>query len=346
MIRYIFASLFKNSVVVEQRKKRPLWLAIIFLILGLAIYSIPQLVSNSKAKGSEIMTRSDNYELDKGLILLAQDKFDAYIDDKGVLELRTEHKKTKELFDTYTNKTPISYVVNNYKETEKSDPVTATLLNLYYYDADPFENKDTQKAFTDWINANIYKLSEDNKPTVSPKTFMILTKSCFTISVYSPVNTEKETNAKRTFTGLYNNLKNTNLNQLLVEEDGKINRTKTYDNIADFFNKSYETTKTRNLWLNFGLTTGLNFVMVMIATVVIFLFLKGKNSIYKGVSYFDSIKIAFTFVFSPAVITTIISLIIPMYQFLFIIAYIFRVMWLVSKSKVMPQQAPVYQARS
>ncbi len=341
MIRYIFASLFKNSVVVEQRKKRPLWLAIIFLILGLAIYSIPQLVSNSKAKGSEIMTRSDNYELDKGLILFAQDKFDAYIDDKGVLSTKDER-----LLKTYTDKTPIAYVVNNYKETEKSDPVTATLLNLYYYDADPFESKDTQKAFTDWINANIYKLSEDNKPTVAPNTFMIITKSCFTISVYSPVNTEKETNAKRTYTGLYNNLKNTNLNQLVVEENGKINRAKTYDNIADFFNKSYETTKIRNLWMNFGLTTGLNFVMVMIATVVIFLFLKGKNSIYKGVSYFDSVKIAFTFVFSPAVITTIISLLIPMYQFLFIIAYIFRVMWLVSKSKAMPQQTPVYQARS
>lgn len=341
MIRYIFASLFKNSVVVEQRKRRPLWLAIIFLILGLAIYSIPQLVSNSKAKGSEIMTRSDNYELDKGLLLFAQDKFDAYIDEKGVLSTKDER-----LLNTYTNKTPIAYEVKDYKETDKSEPVTATLLNLYYYDADPFENKDTQKVFTDWINANIFKLSEDNKPTVSPKTFMIITKSCFTISVYSPVNTEKETNAKRTFTGLFNNLKKTNLNELFVGEGEKINREKTYDNLADFLNKSYETTKTRNLWLNFGLTTGLNFVMVMIATVVIFLFLKGKNSIYKGVSYFDSVKIAFTFVFSPAVITTIISLIIPMYQFLFIIAYIFRVMWLVSKSKAMPQQTPVYQARS
>lgn len=341
MIRYIFASLFKNSVVVEQRKKRPLWLAIIFLILGLAIYSIPQLVSNSKAKGSEIMTRSDNYELDRGLLLFAQYKFDAYIDDKGVLSTSDER-----LLKTYTDKAPIAYVVEDYKETEKSEPVKATLLNLYYYDADPLENKDTQKAFTDWINTNIYKLSEDNKPTVAPNTFMIITKSCFTISVYSPVNTEKETNAKRTFTGLFNNLKKTNFNQLLVEENEKINRTKTYDNITDFFDKSYETTKVRNLWLNFGLTTGLNFVMVMIATVVIFLFLKGKNSIYKGVSYFDSVKIAFTLVFSPAVIATIVSLLIPFYQFLFIMAYIFRAMWLVSKSRALPQQTPVYQARS
>ncbi len=342
MLRYIFKSLYKNDVIVEERKKRPIWLALIFLFLGLGIYTIPQIVSSLNAQGAQIMTKSQNYELDKGLVLFAQDKFDAVIDEKGKLDV-----KDQRLLDTYTNKKPISYYVDNYMENENSKPVTATFLNVYYYEKDPLENKEAHNEFSTWINDNILVKNDKGELLTAPKSYMVLTKSYFTISVYSPISDDVNSKSVGTFTGLYDKLKRTNLKDLCATDDqGVFSQKLTYDNLVSFLNKSYESTKIKSMWLNLALTLGMNLVMVIIGSLVIFLFLRGKTSRYKGVSYYDSIKIASTMVFSPTIIATIISLFFPLYNFAFIAAYICRVMWLVTKSKNIESAAPVYKART
>lgn len=342
MFRYIFKSLFKNDIIVEERKKRPLWLALIFLILGLGIYIIPQTVSSAKARGSQIMTKSQNYELDRGLILLAQDKFEAVIDDKGVLSTTDQR-----LIDSYNNKVPAaSYTQTLEEKDDKDNPIVATILNVYYYDGDPIASKKTEEEFNKWINDNIFKV-EDGKITVAPKSFIVITNSCFVINVYSPKNTNTNVKASATFSGLYNNSKNFNLKDLYAESsEGNIDREKTYSNIVNFLDKSYETQKIRTLWLQFGLTMGMNVAIVLIATITLFLMLRTKNSRFKDVSFYDSIKIACTMAFTPAIIGTLLTLVMPVYNFAFVIAYIFRVMFLISKKNMPVNQTPIYQARS
>ena len=66
-IKFIFSSLFSNDTIINESKKKPWWLAIIMIIVSCVVALIPSITSVLNYNGSDIITRTDNYNLDYSL---------------------------------------------------------------------------------------------------------------------------------------------------------------------------------------------------------------------------------------------------------------------------------------
>ena len=69
-LKFAFKSLYSNQVILDERKKSPWWLAIIFFILAMVCTSIPTLVTGLKTNGSSLITIGNN-TLESGLQLFS-----------------------------------------------------------------------------------------------------------------------------------------------------------------------------------------------------------------------------------------------------------------------------------
>lgn len=337
MLTYLFKSLYKNSVIVEQRK-RPWWIALILGILSITIILIPTIIKSVNVRGSSILTSTKNYELDKGLVLFANDEPDCSIDGEGMLVCVDERLlATKE-------GNPIKYKVDDYQGTDGTKK-TAVFLEVFYYDQDPLKDKDSQQALTDFIDKNIFAKDEEGKITKAPHSYLILTKSCFFITLYNPTNTETDAKYGGSLSGLYDRVKNSNLKDLKGDDF-----TATLDNWKVFLDKSYETTKNKSALFNVLLTAGMNVLIILIGGVICYIGLRGKHTQYGDITFLEGMKISFTMSFSPAIIGMILTFFMGgiFGTMGLILPFGMRLMWLISKSRSNPSEGskPVYQARS
>lgn len=69
-LKFAFKSLYSNQVILDERKKSPWWLAIIFFILAMVCTSIPTLVTGLRTNGSSLITIGNN-TLESGLQLFS-----------------------------------------------------------------------------------------------------------------------------------------------------------------------------------------------------------------------------------------------------------------------------------
>ena len=99
-VKFIFSSLFKNDTVINESKKRPWWLAIIIVMISCIVALIPSITTVLNYNGSDIITRTDNHNLDYSLKTFTYeylrkdsanpDKLEMYIDQNGVLQANSE----------------------------------------------------------------------------------------------------------------------------------------------------------------------------------------------------------------------------------------------------------------
>lgn len=349
MISYLFKSLYKNQIVVEERKKHGWWVSLIFALLALFITIIPPLVSGLSVRGSSLITASTNYEIDRGLYLFSQDEYVIEIGDDD--KIKTVDQRLQDTYSS-TSATPIVYS-GEYQNTA-GETVNAVLLQVFYYDGDPLASKEERETFNTWADTNILKKDSDGKITVAPHSYMIISKSFFSITLYRPTNTDTAAAATNAYTGLYNNIDpvfQNNMKNLLGADYNE-----TIDNWKIFLNDAYESTKMRSLTMNLLMSGGMNLILIGIATLALFLFLRSKrlHEIIGDFSFLDAFKVAGTFAFSPAIISILLGLLLgnsSMFGTLsFILPYGMRVMWLVSKNSGAGggknEQKPVYQART
>lgn len=350
MISYLFKSLYKNQIVVEQRKKHGWWVALIFALLALFVTIIPPLISGLSVKGSSLITASTNYEIDRGLYLFSQDGYDIEIGDDH--QVKSVDQRLKDTY-TATSATPIVYS-GDYQNTA-GETVKAVLLQVFYYDGDPLASKEERETFNTWADTNVLKKDSDGKVTVAPHSYLIITKSFFSITLYKPTNTDTAATAANAYTGLFNKIDpafENNLKNLLGTDYNS-----TIENWKIFLTDAYDSTKMRSLTMNLLMTGGMNLLLIGIATLALFLFLRSKRMrevIGGDFSFLDAFKVAGTFALSPAIISVILGLLLgnsSMFGTLsFILPYGMRVMWLVSKNSGAGggknEQKPVYQART
>lgn len=350
LIGYLFKSLYNNSIVIEQRKKRNIGIAIVFMLLSLILVVIPTLVTGFNTNGSKIITNSNNYEVDRIMTIFADEKYDVTINDDSSITVNDSR-----LLNTFTSKeadaNPIVFTQKYKVKDDEGNDVEKDLVlfKLFYYDGDPLATNEAEKDYTAWLNTKVLYKNDEGTPLVAPRTYLVITKSYFSLNVYNPLNSDTNMNVSTvaTFSGLYDRMNPTftNFNQLQGE-----NSTETFNNICTFFDKAYESSKVRAVWLSTGLNIALSFIFIAIGVLCLFIFLRGKNSIYTNVSFVDAIKIGFTYAFSPAIIALALGFFMSSsFGASFMIPYAFRVIWAVSKSRnnmTAETNKPVYQARS
>lgn len=337
MLIYLLKSFYKNDVIVEQRKKRSWWLALIFGILSVAIILIPTMISAFRVKGSSILTSSKNYELDKGLVLFTNDNPQCNIDGEGYLVCTDERLQTLG--------TPIVYQDENYVGSDGTKK-TAVFLEVYYYSEDPLADKEAQNKLTEFINTYIFEKDSDGKITKAPHSYMILTKSCFFITLYPPTNDNVDTKYGGSLSGLFDRVKNSSLADLKGADTAE-----TLANWEVFLDKSYETTKNKSALFNILLTTGMNLLVILMGGVIVYIGLHSKRSRYPDITFLEGIKVGATMALAPAIIGMILTFFLGgiFGTMGLILPYGMRVMWLISKSRAGDDRSgnkPVYQART
>ena len=192
-IKFIFSSLFSNDTIINESKKKPWWLAIIMIIVSCVVALIPSITSVLNYNGSDIITRTDNYNLDYSLKTFTYEylrkdgstapKLEMSIND-GILTASSEETIEIKYEDEIT--LLVSYVKDADKLTQRIDtlktsyPVAAaegqksalynmlllTQENIYLY----VYAKDASCTYTQTNNMRTVQTS-DNPVTVVTGTF-------------------------------------------------------------------------------------------------------------------------------------------------------------------------------
>ena len=165
LIGYLFKSLYNNSIVIEQRKKRNIGIAIVFMLLSLILVVIPTLVTGFNTNGSKIITNSNNYEVDRIMTIFADEKYDVTINDDSSITVNDSR-----LLNTFTSKeadaNPIVFTQKYKVKDDEGNDVEKDLVlfKLFYYDGDPLATNEAEKDYTAWLNSKVlYKNDEGDE---------------------------------------------------------------------------------------------------------------------------------------------------------------------------------------
>lgn len=325
-VKFIFSSLFKNDTVINESKKRPWWLAIIIVMISCIVALIPSITTVLNYNGSDIITRTDNHNLDYSLKTFTYeylrkdsanpDKLEMYIDQNGVLQANSE--KVYEIKFGEDISLLVSYVKDADKLTQRID----TLKTSY-----PVATSEGQKSA-------IYNM-------------LLLTQSNLYLYVYAKDAscTYTQTNNMRTVetsddpiaivTGSFEKISDslTNFNNYY---DSTLPSSEAYDKAYEkwinFFDESYKTVKESAALTSAGVYLLLDLGIIIIMSLTVFFLSRTKSSVRKF-GFFESLKMILFASLSPALLSLILGFLIPSMQTMsFVLFFGLRITWLGMKA--------------
>ena len=317
-------------------------------------------------------------ELDnKGVVLEVKVDHEYY--DKDVYYMANTTNNFKEVFTnkvTITideNNTEVDIHYYSAKNLEGKEQFRA-----YYVDSElTYDDLLTPKvdeslysysALAKYLNSISYDETKDDGGKTLPVNFMVFGIKNFYGSIYQPLSAFKEGEAKimgnapiSSVTGIYSKkLLGMNISEFTKYIFNSGNETTPKTSIAGLgasastrqiyldgvtnnwkylFNEGYQPIKSNNLWINFGVTILTNASIILLMGLVIFIITRGKHSINRDWTFWQSLKIASWAAFTPGLLALIIGFIMPSFAGMgFIMFYGTRIMWMSMK-----QLRPTYE---
>lgn len=345
-LKFSIKALYSNQTLLDERKGKPWWLALIFFILSLVIIAIPGVVSGYSTNGSSLLKASNN-QIEVGLSLFAQQQPGCHIDGDEPVLVCDSSVTASDFNDPQpmkVNDKSLSFTAEYVNSENKTEIIT--YLNVYYFpNFDPLRNSEDNSKLSDLVSTKILvKDEKEGTYKVPPVSMMILTKSSIQIYAFQTIGATVSSTQTALLEGTFQKLKGTDLSKMYNNGDN-------FEIWCDFLDKAYDPIKVTKTWLSVGVTTAISAVVILIVGVILFLMTRSKMNPYRDLSFLDAIKMAAFMGLSPAAISLIISFLIPQFgsiSFLLIIGL--RAMFLAMKSSSVGgprnDSKPVYQARS
>ena len=361
-LKFALKSLYSNQVILDERKKSPWWLAIIFFILAMVCTSIPTLVTGLRTNGSSLITIGNN-TLESGLQLFSlenpamniNENCELVYDNTKVIPSSTDSDYATQMKVVNDGTEKLMNFTSTYVNTEDSSKTQViTLLNVYYFpELDPVNNSNDYKTFTDIIDTKILKkdAKDTSKYELVPVTSIIFTKTSFRVIIFKAIDATVETKYSSIMEGQFTLLKGTNLATVSdINNSNNAESIKTF--WCEFLDKGYQPLKVSQTWLSTSILTGISAVATLFVGLLIFIVTRGKNNLYNDMSFAQSLKACAFLALSPAVITLILGFIMPSFASMaYILTFGMRTIFFVMRtsggvSGSNNQEKPVYQARS
>ena len=343
VLRDGFGVLVNNAAAIRGAKNGPLWLTIVFFVLSLFLPVLPIFISQVNVNGSTFLNKY-TYGLEKTVTAMAIElkdarkvEFDLGVDH--ILSIK-ENGNTVSLgaygaekpFATYENKATGQYDFMLYV----SDVMTAN------------EKKNVNTA----ISAKTYKLTTKEatteKESIYTPSYMIVFPDSFYMVIYASNSTKVVTSS---FTGDFKTMAATDkgLTELLTvkDKDGNavaqnlLNEDYTNGVLKNFkkvLDKSYESSKTVNVWGTSGIYLAIFFGLSVVMGFIMWILTRGKNNPNNYFTPWLTQKIEARLALSPAIITLIAGFFLTNQAPLFFILTLgLRVMW-ISMKELRPVQ--------
>lgn len=316
-IKYIFKSLFNNSLIIEGRKRKGLEALIVF-ILAMIIALIPSTVSIASVKGSAFMNSNIN-GVDTALV-----EFSKEMNTKGIKFTVAQEEKQRVLNVSQDDMTKWDYA-DGYFKTEGYDGEKLKERLRVYLMADKTTDDITEKVKA--LQAQTYdaekEVSNENVPMVS---YMIIGKDITYISIYTKSATEwKSPTATRYF-----NYNSVDTGEIISNYTGE----HALENWKTFFDKGYQSIKVNTLFAQIGLLAGINALVSLFMALMIFIFTRGKKNPFRDYKFTEALKIVGIASLAPSLLACLFGFILPQ-QFstmAFMILLGIRIMWMTSKN--------------
>ena len=361
-LKFAFKSLYNNQVILDERKKSPWWLAIIFFILAMVCTAIPTLVTGLNTNGSSLITNGNN-SLENGLISFSKENPAMSINENGELvydeskvipsstegDYATQLKLVKDGEEKLMNFTA-PYV--SAEDITKTNVIT--LLNVYFFpELDPVNKTDDYKTFTDLIDNKIYKkdVNDSSKFELVPVTSIIFAKTSFRVIVYNPYNATVESKYSSIMEGQLKLLKGTDFSTVSdTSLENNADNIKTF--WCNFLDKGYQPLKVSQTWLSTSIFAGVSAVATLFVGLLIFIITRGKSNLYRDMTFGQSLKACAFLSLTPAIITLVLGFLMPSFASMaYLLTFGMRTIFFVMKtsggmSGTGTQEKPVYQARA
>lgn len=313
-IKYIFKSLFNNAVILEGRKRKWYESFIVFL-LAMIVALVPTVVSISSIKGSEILESNTN-SVETALV-----EFSRTINEEGIKLVVKENGEVKNLTINDTNKWDKEYYSYTHYDGDKSVERLRVYLLL---DSD---SEEIAKKITD-LQAQVYNPESENEQEKTPiSSFFVLGKESGYLCVYAKnAKAWNSPSSARYIT--YDNFENGQ------EVISSFVGDHALDNWKTFINKGYSHTKVVSLFRQLGIFAGINVLVSLFMSLMIFIVTRGKRNPYRDYKFSEALKIVGIASLSPALISLLLGFILPQQYatMIFMVLLGIRIMWLSSRN--------------
>lgn len=352
------SAIISNAAVVELGQKKPWYGAIITALLSVVLAALPILTTSLKTKGGDIL-KGTTYGYETGLVHFQQDlyasgkKVDWNVEN-GSLAVSTvsgwKEFLTTESSGSIDTEPWYHHVSNVTKKVDFAVFVafnneTETLLegkDFSDYVAKVYNgiNPTTGAKIGTTLNVNVGTPSSESAETASDKNHVntiIFGKNTFRV-MKAKANGEWAEEASvgslRDYSG-----GELPLNSLVKNVSAEPDAVETY--IADtkkawsnYLDKAAEKQIIGSAWKMTGLMSAIFVFFVFFMGLMIFIMTRGKNNPYRIYTFWMTQKMSYWAAFTPALLGMIIGFFVnaTILQFLFIILFGFRIMWLSMKT--------------
>lgn len=381
-VKYLWQCLYKNQAVIDGRKRKDWWTAIIIFILSLVLIMIPLLTSGYKTAGASALAASNEKGINVALDSLVSD--DEYSDFQNLyFEKDSNGEVVLNTTETFRSKTSIDiglaselneynfkHSITEYVSNTNSDGSTSYVqtqseefvyFSVYYTQYDIL----TSEGQTAVVNSLSKINSTDNTLGTAYHSYILFAQKSFMLAIYpnSPVNLssikEGKTSAPTysSISGLYSGLDvllNDGKYQLkFTPLDNSIDSTASKHLWVDILNQGYRPIRDANTWQTVGITVGIAAGLVLIGGLIIWLFTLGKrNKLHKDCNIWQAIQMSMMMNFTVALIGMIVMFFNSIYGVTaLMMCYVLRLSYLIMRTggrldANQGEDKPLYQARS
>ena len=318
-----FRTLYSNDACIECGTKKPWYWAIIIFIVSILVAMIPLTVSASKQTGATYLS-GNTYGFKEAITDVVLD--DHYVAVQGYLSD----------IDIVDHEAKLNIDLNN--------PINP---NTYKRDLDIYYAKDDSiysfNEIVSEINSTMYDyLGHDGgvnfngaHNTTRSVSYILFAKNYFAISIFQPGDTS--TSAKIGFSGDYNYIENVNFEVYLLQNTSSLTgaeiANQIYENLKTFSDLAYKNNRTNLIWIQTGLSLGVNAGITLLLGLIVFLMTRGKSNPNRSIKFYQCLLIAFYAALTPALITLILGFVISsMAIMVYVMVFGFRVMWMTMRS--------------
>jgi len=352
------SAIISNAAVVELGQKKPWYGAIITALLSVVLAALPILTTSLKTKGGDILN-GKTYGYETGLVHFQQDlyasgkKVDWNVEN-GSLAVSTvsgwKEFLTTESSGSIDTEPWYHHVSNVTKKVDFAvfvafDSETETLLegkDFSDYVAKVYNgiNPSTGAKIGTTLNVNVGTPSSESTETTSDKNHVntiIFGKNTFRVMKAKADGewaAETSVGSLRDYSG-----GELPLNSLVKNVSAEPDAVETY--IADtkkawsnYLDKAAEKQIIGSAWKMTGLMSAIFVFFLFFMGLMIFIMTRGKNNPYRIYTFWMTQKMSYWAAFTPALLGMIIGFFVnvTILQFLFIILFGFRIMWLSMKT--------------
>lgn len=331
-----FKSIISNQACVDGGKDAPWWIAIIFLCISVVLPLIPIMTKTSQLSGSSFLT-GYSYNTDVGL----------YETTKNIMANNVKAKVSGGNLSFYDG--DVKFADDDPRLAVKEDvpyAIASCVQNSEYvfrYYITNLKGSKFDSLITQLTKVKYVQGSTTPRAVDDPKgtkyyipSFIVLGKETLVMALYGRHQSEASGSSPA---GLdwNNTVNNKDLFEHVCSQNPDIYTatSRTFNSYKTIFDDAYITSKgamfTKTTLIYLGVYAGLIFFLGL----MIFILTRGKNNVFKFMSFFCTQKIAWWAAFTPALLGMILAYILPgtsaIGQMAFVVLVSLRIMWLSMK---------------